>query len=800
MYKRQRYVLRDVFDDATIGFDDDNNTLIVSASDDDQQRIASLVEQMDQPLSAGTKTKIYALDSFPARHMDNIVEDMVGEGEVTYDDETNVMIVTASEDQHARVKEAIDSVNNVDSKAVDRVYVLKSASSANIQNSIERLMPQVRVASDTDSNTLIVSGSDQDQARVQQLVMQLDNAPGQETVMRAYVVENADGKQTFQSLQSTFNGNGNFSLSFQEATKTIFLVATPKNHEIFSGLLTQLDNPLLAGSNRTAKTYALANMSGNAGKAAVTALLQGSTPPANVELDDFGNTLIVVGTEEQQKKVASSLGQLSGTETDLEVFELAYVDPWTVESAVDALYANQPISASPTITSDYFSNRLFVRGSTAQIDQVKSLLKKMGERSVLAKNEKGNGDVRTIPFRGDVTAAVEQIQQIWPRIRKNRIQVVAPSDPGFQIQGTQRAPAPAPAPSNSPLRLDDDDEDEGEDGNSVEATTPKALRYVALQTSTRAPAADEKVADPSNEQEPAAETPTDTPVVIVPEDDRITIASSDHEALDQLEELLSVMARTDSSETSMGSDFAVYLLRNTGAADMRQLLGDLFEQLRKNSGGGGGGSSRSGSSRSSDSRSGGISSMSSMSGFGSLFGPSFGNVAVVADDRLNALIIHGDRKERELIEELLRVLDSEDLANPIVVYQPELVTLKNTQAQRVLGILSNVYKSQLSSGGGRKKVDIPEGVSSEVASVLQQINATAGSPILSLDVDETTNSIVMRAPPELRKEIKRFVESLDTGAGGNRSRNVRVIKIQRGKSDQIREALEQFILDRRDTN
>ena len=155
---------------------------------------------MDQPVSAGTTTKIYSLDSFPARRMEDIVEDMVGNGEVTYDDDTNVLVVTASDDQHVLVKEAIDGVNKIDNKAVDRVYPLKTANPSNIQNSIERLMPQVRVASDPNSGTLIVSGSDDDQLRVQQLVTQLDAAPGQESIMRAYVVENADGKQTLSLI------------------------------------------------------------------------------------------------------------------------------------------------------------------------------------------------------------------------------------------------------------------------------------------------------------------------------------------------------------------------------------------------------------------------------------------------------------------------------------------------------------------------------------------------------------------------------------------------------------------------
>ena len=82
-----------------------------------------------------------------------------------------------------------------------------------------------------------------------------------------------------------------------------------------------------------------------------------------------------------------------------------------------------------------------------------------------------------------------------------------------------------------------------------------------------------------------------------------------------------------------------------------------------------------------------------------------------------------------------------------------------------------------------------------IESVLQQINAAAASPLLTLDVDETTNSIVMRAPPEVRQEIKAFVDTLDHSAGANRSRNVRVIRIQQGRSEQMRDVLEQFILE-----
>jgi len=66
--------------------------------------------------------------------------------------------------------------------------------------------------------------------------------------------------------------------------------------------------------------------------------------------------------------------------------------------------------------------------------------------------------------------------------------------------------------------------------------------------------------------------------------------------------------------------------------------------------------------------------------------------------------------------------------------------------------------------------------------------------VLTLDVDETTNSIVMRAPPELRQETKGFVQSLDSQATKKRSRHVRVIRLHQSKSDRMQALLEEFIL------
>ncbi|MCP4811647.1 MAG: hypothetical protein GY888_03990, partial [Planctomycetaceae bacterium] len=112
---------------------------------------------------------------------------------------------------------------------------------------------------------------------------------------------------------------------------------------------------------------------------------------------------------------------------------------------------------------------------------------------------------------------------------------------------------------------------------------------------------------------------------------------------------------------------------------------------------------------------------------------------------------------------------------------------------RVLNILRNVYRTQLSSTGGRKQVSIPEGVSDDVAALLQQMNASSAGPILSLDVDEKTNSIVIRALPDLSREVQVFIKELDTSAREGSQRRVQVIQLENTRSDRMLQLLQQFL-------
>ena len=171
----------------------------------------------------------------------------------------------------------------------------------------------------------------------------------------------------------------------------------------------------------------------------------------------------------------------------------------------------------------------------------------------------------------------------------------------------------------------------------------------------------------------------------------------------------------------------------------------------------------------------------------------FRRVKVVADARTNALIVSGSAIDRRLIEQLLGVLDSSELMGSLQQVVPTTLALRSATAQQVLTVLRDIYRSQIATSVTRRPIPIPEGVSTEVATLLQQLNAQAASPLLTITADETTNSLILRAPPELTMEIREFVQALDLQTANTPSRRVELIRLESTNTRNIEQALRRLL-------
>ena len=111
-------------------------------------------------------------------------------------------------------------------------------------------------------------------------------------------------------------------------------------------------------------------------------------------------------------------------------------------------------------------------------------------------------------------------------------------------------------------------------------------------------------------------------------------------------------------------DFSVYQLRNAGSEEVSETLKSVYE-----------------------SRAGML---------------AFGSVVIVPEPRMNALIVYGGRTDRDRIEQLLEILDTEKLPDSGRIFRTQVIPVKHADAEKVEIVLKGVYRTEMSAGGSRR--------------------------------------------------------------------------------------------------
>jgi type II secretory pathway component GspD/PulD (secretin) len=264
---------------------------------------------------------------------------------------------------------------------------------------------------------------------------------------------------------------------------------------------------------------------------------------------------------------------------------------------------------------------------------------------------------------------------------------------------------------------------------------------------------------------------SDDAVVVVVGENQWTLASADVQALDELERVLALMRSTKAIPYLTTGNYSMYLLRRASASDVLDTLEKLLQPAQASGG------------RRSSSSSAAASQVSELAR----------RATIVADIRTNSLIVSGNPNERQLIEELLGVLDSDEMIGSLQQLLPTTILLKSADASQVETILKVIYRAQLATSSSRKPIPIPESVSSDVATLLQQLNAESASPLLTMTADKITNSIIVRATLEMTDEIRRFVESLDNQTANTPSLRVDMIQLKSTNTQSIEAALKRLM-------
>ncbi len=737
------------FDGVRLSVNEKTGRLIVVARKDQHDAIRPLIEQLDGSTGVEVKQElaVFRLNQLDGLAVQTALQPLLPKNaQVTADRIGRQLFVSAATEDMPAVRELVQQLISSQGTAEGletRSYRLRPFEADEAQEVLTKLFPDATMVTDVSQEMLVATATPKQHETIKQVVEQMtsvvpmENAP----LAKAYPLHTADGDNAVEVFDAMFRRSDNVRVSFDSKTRTLIAVARPDQHAIIKALIEELEPAGAVNESQSLEVYALGGMDGLTAVEMAEGILRSIDSAATVSSEKASKQLVVTTTVAGHKQISEAMKRfLESDPREMDVIQLRILSASSAQNAIEGLYGDTFTKNDnyPVIQADEDSQQLLVRGTKKQLLDIRALLIKMGETGLSATGEiaasASNRNLRVIPIQGDVEPTLQKIQDLWPRVRKNPIRVLRPG---------AEAPAADPRPkSNGQFSIPD----EPTKPNASADQKPGETGVSSAAVSVEAAPAQEANLVPMLE---GAKQDEFSPVVIIPGTDRITIASDDIEALDQLESILRATSssRAGGSVANRNRDFSVYQLRNAGAEDVAETLESIY-------------SSRAGM-------------------------LAFGSVVIVPEARMNALIVYGGRTDRDRIEQLLEILDTEKLPDSGRILRTQVISVKHADVEKVQTVIRGVYRTEMTAGGSRRSIDIPTGIDASVANVLRQINAASSAPLLTIEVQTETNSLVVKAPQNLIDELTELVTQLDEASEANRSRGVTLIPLKQTNTRRV---------------
>ena len=298
-------------------------------------------------------------------------------------------------------------------------------------------------------------------------------------------------RQMFQiPADQTANADGTLRFAIDPGASRLLVSGTPEMLDRFSQLLQALDPSATDGTSALESTpqlevYPITSADPQMVLQVFQTLLAGM-PDVRLAIDPKTGALVAWARPAQHATIRATLQQLQGEVGQVEVIPLRVVDPQLAVLAISKLFGTAGDSSSgnaPTVDADLSTRMLLVRGTKAQIDQIRQLLIKMGEPAD-ASGSANLSLMRTIPMdAGTAQAVLNQMQSLWPQVRPNRLQVIR------SVVPAESGGAPSSTGQEGQIRSNDEPAERGVEVQRIplpEAMTSTSRLMLGLKPQTSA--------------------------------------------------------------------------------------------------------------------------------------------------------------------------------------------------------------------------------------------------------------------------------------------------------------------------
>ncbi|QDV47006.1 Bacterial type II/III secretion system short domain protein [Stieleria neptunia] len=552
------------------------------------------------------------------------------------------------------------------------------------------------------------------------------------------------------------------SLSADLEGKNIFVTGIEDKVKLIEKLVESIDvpTPSLTDGETNAKFQTHVVAGGNVDLAydVLQTLLAGKD--VRISKDDTAGTIVALAPPSIQEEIAMTVEQMAADEAQFEVIQLKSVDPYVAIALIEQMLdltlefdsgdrrdrdrdRDEKPLPPPKIDADPENRRLFVRGRPAQIAEIKQIVEGIDQKqNATASNE----SIRLLPLTGDhAKQSLVLAARFW---RLPNPIVFFESDESMDSARRERVA----------FDSDDPSADQRDDFlDALESKTP--AQFVSVSDRGRL------LQTPSPDVTKAAiECQLTTRGLL--------IQCDDIDVLNQFQDHLETLAGPG---TSIPAEPVVFYLKFTRPEDAIRMLAELLD----------GGQAVASSSDTLVNAS--ISSPSS-SFLGSLVTNREGTMTliagtatVVADSRLNRLIVQGTVDDVELIENYLQIIEKDSSITSIETYgTSHIIELENSKAVEVEAAIRQAFAGRVAAatgapgapGGGASRADVArneqqesgkdkksDGKNQAPKPAAQQ--ARDLEPKMTLAVHEPSNSLIVTAPDPLFKDVEALVKTID---------------------------------------
>ncbi|MFH1924736.1 MAG: secretin N-terminal domain-containing protein, partial [Planctomycetota bacterium] len=456
-------ILQAAVPDAKLGVGSDPGKLVAWARPDDHEVIRAAVEQFeaDSWLEGNRIISVYPIKSGDAESLLKVLDPVLKDhAEFVVDSERNSLIVWTDAKHHEAINKTIEQfVEGLEGtqEMTSIVYRLNIADPSAALSVLQTLVPGARLALDPNTQSIVAGALPEDHAKIKATLDEMDreDAEGQRPILKMHRVETGDVNNVYRSLTMLFQQDPTVQLSADPASDSIVAVASPLKHEKIEELIKEVEKGILLEADTTLVLYPMRNIDTTSAMEILNRMLEKRGARADLSLDPRSNQLVAITRSDHHELIRETLETLRVDESDLEIYDLQYVDPLSAEMAIGSEFPDEGLlrKNAPQVDTDPITQQLFVRASPEQHERIRKLLIKMGETKLGLLGDRGTETMRVIPFHGDIQGAIEKIQSTWPDLGK-RIRIVTPTTvlpPPAKPEAPAEKPAePKPEPAAKP--------------------------------------------------------------------------------------------------------------------------------------------------------------------------------------------------------------------------------------------------------------------------------------------------------------------------------------------------------------